>query len=533
MSQLFVFLVLLTSLMIVGCTETDDDISTVTIETVPANSLRILPENMPAASVSNILQWHLDYSFAEFQVRIPTEGNSIIAPFDWQQMLAALALGAEDTTLDKFSIASKLDFNSVSTFEDLSVWEQSIASNTAIERSSYLWGQGDYLFSVDYLKQQAEWFGALITASDFRLDSYQSVLDIEQVVSDSLFIGSRTRVVLSQISNIEGYWSSSLSAEAVQARFAYGDKQILVSMTRLDGAFNRYRGSNFGAAQIPLADSNLSAMIITPDRGQFESVKNGLNKELWNLITTNLSSTEGSVYIPNFVLNRTLTTADLPALDIAASEDEANFSAVNNVGFLYLKNTSQNISLHVDVNGFSSGVSSTAVLSATDDEPFFVFDEGLGDVTNSYFTVTETVILFRKACYNRPEQSEFIFALYDNSSKTILNIGQIRELSGESVAPDWYVGLEDNCGELPPVDVYKYKGSVQCDFNSGTDYLTMNKNLINAGIYVYEARESTDGLAYTTVCGAADGVINVFKIFGDQLSEAQALGFKLLSELPM
>lgn len=528
MSKLFIFLVLLTSLMIVGCSETDDEISTATIEMVPANSLRILPENMPAASVSNILQSHLDYSFAEFQARIPTEGNSIIAPFDWQQMLAALALGAEDTTLDIFSIASKLDFNSVSTFEDLSVWEQSIASNTSIERSSYLWGQSDYLFSVDYLKQQAEWFGALITASDFRLDSYQSVLDIEQIISDSLFIGSKTRVVLSQASNIEAYWSSSLSTEAVQARFAYGDKQILVSMTRLDGAFNRYRGSNFGVAQIPLAESNLSAMIITPDREQFESVQNGLTKELWNLITTNLSSTEGSVYIPNFVLNRTLTTADLPALDIAESEGEANFSAVNNVGFLYLKNTSQKISLNVDVNGFSSGVNSAAVLSATADEADYVFSGG----SFSGFVVI-TAGPSTKACYNRPEQSEFIFVLYDNASKTILNIGQIRELSGESVAPDWYVGLEDNCGELPPVDVYKYKGSVQCDFNSGTDYLTMNQNLINAGIYVYEARESTDGLAYTTVCGAADGVINVFRIFGDQLSEAQALGFKLLSELPM
>jgi hypothetical protein len=81
------------------------------------------------------------------------------------------------------------------------------------------------------------------------------------------------------------------------------------------------------------------------------------------------------------------------------------------------------------------------------------------------------------------------------------------------------------------VKVYKYDGSVQCESN-GTSVEEMQRELTDAGMAVECGQKAGDGYAYPAVCGASTGMINVYTIGVEDLSEAESLGFKSTYELP-
>lgn len=79
--------------------------------------------------------------------------------------------------------------------------------------------------------------------------------------------------------------------------------------------------------------------------------------------------------------------------------------------------------------------------------------------------------------------------------------------------------------------VYKYKGSVQCDAESGIPLENMVSELIDANINVLCSSAGSDGNVITTVCGAETGVINVYEIPITSLITAENLGFNNLQLL--
>jgi hypothetical protein len=80
------------------------------------------------------------------------------------------------------------------------------------------------------------------------------------------------------------------------------------------------------------------------------------------------------------------------------------------------------------------------------------------------------------------------------------------------------------------VKVYRYGGSTQC-YDDGVALDAMEKDLTDAGINVYCAQEGHDGLRYISMCGASTGNINVYKIQGVDLVDAETLGFQPVSTL--
>jgi hypothetical protein len=73
--------------------------------------------------------------------------------------------------------------------------------------------------------------------------------------------------------------------------------------------------------------------------------------------------------------------------------------------------------------------------------------------------------------------------------------------------------------------VFKYKGSVQCDSQSGVPLDNMVSVLIDANISVLCSFEANNGSVVSTVCGADTGTINVYEIPVPNLIQAENLGF--------
>lgn len=84
----------------------------------------------------------------------------------------------------------------------------------------------------------------------------------------------------------------------------------------------------------------------------------------------------------------------------------------------------------------------------------------------------------------------------------------------------------------PTVQIFKARGSIQCEPGSGTAPETMRKVLEKAKIPVQSVSCGVDGLMHVAMCGAEDAGILIFHIAAHHTQAAAALGFKTLRELP-
>lgn len=78
--------------------------------------------------------------------------------------------------------------------------------------------------------------------------------------------------------------------------------------------------------------------------------------------------------------------------------------------------------------------------------------------------------------------------------------------------------------------VFKYDGSTQCN-DDGIPLKAMAEDLLEAGIDIKCAQKAHDGLFYPTVCDGPTGIINVYEIYPENLTDAQRLGFESVSSL--
>ena len=358
---------------------------------------------------------------------------------------------------------------------------------------------------------------------------------IEGALDDRLAledIGDRSRLVLAQSTRLQAAWADGLTIEPFEGRFGEHEEQRRVPMLRITGGLSVAEGEDYRAVAVPFAEDGLSLVVITPAPDAFDTLRGRLDAGFWRQLTEELAPVQASLNLPLFSLRETLV--DDPDLGIAQSEQQADFSPVNGAGFLYLESLRQSIELQVGEAGLSAATVTAVVHTATRDEPAYLFDPSY-----SSFSVSTDISGFAGLvtiadsfpCYYPPDQRPFFFAVYARDTVTLLHIGQVRILDGPQVEADWTVPRWTTCGDSPLVKVYRYKDSRQCAFGSGTPYWEMEQALTDVGIEVLAAGEGADGKEYLQVCDGPDGVINVFTIHESQLAEAEALGFRPLSEL--
>lgn len=80
------------------------------------------------------------------------------------------------------------------------------------------------------------------------------------------------------------------------------------------------------------------------------------------------------------------------------------------------------------------------------------------------------------------------------------------------------------------LEVFKPDGSLQCEPDSGTPASAMAAELQAAGVQVYGARRTSDGMMHMQLCGSSTGRINVLEIDGADLEQARGLGFRPFEE---
>ena len=74
--------------------------------------------------------------------------------------------------------------------------------------------------------------------------------------------------------------------------------------------------------------------------------------------------------------------------------------------------------------------------------------------------------------------------------------------------------------------IYKYANQKQCQKDSGKDVLTMEQELIEAKIVIFQRYSGVDGLLHPFSCGSETGAINIYVIEKEALAQALSLGYR-------
>ncbi len=548
------------------------------IETFLAEGQRKLSSSTNTSAMADFQQSLLRYAFSDYVSHASTELNFVSAPFDQQQLLAIIALGADGTSLQALSKAGNLELADMEVQLAFNDKDQQLDALGSVERQGFLWGQERYKFSHQYLQNQDELYGPQMNGLDFQAASALAQTTVSEALGGQLElteIDDRSRLVAAQTSQLDAAWSAELKVEPARGRFAVlkNDEQRWVDMVRIDGMMNVIEADDYRAVEIPLVDSELSLLLITPALGEFDNLRSRFDQTFLQEQLEKLAPAQTTAMVPLFEIDRKLTKNEMPDLGVALLGPEApkvvfdengvpqwvlndegvyevlvveaevdpdavaNFSGVNDAGYLYLLPPRQRIAFNLGETGVNSLTASAVVHEATENEPSWLFNNPSqsGYAGFSMFSSDNTTLWpSEKSCFYPPDQRPFLFAVYSRQSQTLLHLGHVVELSGAKVDPDWMVSSYSDCGDSPPpVQIYQYSESLQCDVESGVSLADMNANLINAGIDVLESSEGHDGLFRIQLCGSETGEINIFTISAVDVPLAESLGFYRLSLLSL
>lgn len=443
------------ALLLSGCplqdAEQDEADTEVHIETYAAPARSSFQYNAIESHSQQFKQQHHGYAAEQLRYQPDGEDNYHAAPFDQQQFMAMVSLGAATDTLGALGNSVGLTPPSSETHQTISSIQQQLNNLSSMTIRTGLWGQQNYPFSVDYLRQQSLYYAPELFGVDFVNNSIQADDEIRHWLSNPLGAYStddRSRLVAAQQSKINATWSAALTTTQVEGRFAIleEDWQRRVTMVKVDGNMDTTEQADYTAVKIPLSDPTLSLQIIMPGLGKFESVKNSVNSNFIATLQQQYQLQTHTLMLPHFTLSQLEWPEGAIDIDIAAMEEQADLSAVNNYGELYLLTPQRKIDFKLGNNGIESNTALSITHRATEDEQWTLPPSTLPPTWSG---IVITSPLNRQSCYYSPDQRPFLFILYEQQSETVLQIGQVTTLYGESVSPDWYVGLWQACGTGP------------------------------------------------------------------------------------
>ena len=385
--------------------------------------------------------------------------NFAFAPFDIAQTLAMTAVGAEGDTLTALldELRTTLPDSRLHAVTNAATLDMVNRNQSGgLQQHNGLWGQGrslahqqaPYLFSRLFLRRLARHYGPQMTAVDFT-DPTLPLAAVEinpwiatntdQVIQnllDASSISEKTRLVTASTLALNSLWQLPFDSGAtVQGRFELLDKtHVRVPLMTQTGEFPYVKGESYQAFEFPLANSDLGILVVMPDFGNFETFQATLDVARLNAIAAALTPTQLTVRLPvTQVKTRKSLAGVLDKLSASGAfvEGEANFTGVNNAGYLFLKTLDHEAAISLQAEGPKAAGATVVAYQATRDEPPGIWDGGGVIIINpscdsqqNYFDPSLTLA--------RP----FLFAVRDHKTGSILAMGRVAKPDGVLVPAD-------------------------------------------------------------------------------------------------
>lgn len=342
--------------------------------------------------------------------------NIMISPASVSLALGMTYNGAESTTMDAFERVlsyeglSREEVNNI-TRELINVLLTNTKGNL-LEIANSIWYNEDFPVKQEFIDLNTSYYDAKVTGLDFsKPDAVNTINNwvsnkthekIDEIIDD---IDPATMMILINAIYFNCVWEVEFDPKDTYDAPFYTEEGAVfgkVDMMKLESDFNVVWGNNFRAVELPYKNNKFSMFLFLPDPGtNVNELVEELNGPVWNGWMERLSEVKDyDIEVPRFEFEygRSLKeNLKSMGLEVAFS-DMADFSGISDISLLISDVIHKT---YIKVN--EEGTEAAAVTAVTMD----LTSAGPGNVLR----------------FDRP----FLFAITENSSKSILFIGKVSE----------------------------------------------------------------------------------------------------------
>ncbi|MCK5097647.1 MAG: serpin family protein, partial [Desulfobacteraceae bacterium] len=276
-----------------------------------------------------------------------------------------------------------------------------------------LWLEKEYSFLPGFLNTAKNNFSAHLSRVDFKKKHQEATVQINQWVEKATTgriknlispgaVDSLTRMVLTNAIYFKEEWHNAFdTSRTYNAPFYLDDNtQIYVPMMFRQESFRYYAEKSFQMIELPYSQSDLSMMVLLPDKDlDFSVFETSLNACFFKENIKNLKKQKIQLSLPKFSFSTPYTMSGiLKKMGMTdAFTRRADFSRIDGTRNLYISEIFHKAFIQVNEKGTQASAGSGAVM-------------GLGGISSNPLFIAD---------------HPFIFFIFDRFSNTILFMGRV------------------------------------------------------------------------------------------------------------
>ncbi|MFO7773868.1 MAG: serpin family protein [Dehalococcoidia bacterium] len=373
-------------------------------ETLKSEKPRVTSPNISPADQALLIEGNSAFALELYQALKGKEGNLFYSPHSISLALAMTYAGARGQTAEQMADTlhfllepdrlhpafNWLDAELATRGEGA---EGKDGEGFRLNIVNAIWGQKDYSFLTEFLEVLAENYGAGLRILDFVDETEESLLAINQWVSDYTegrikdlipegAIDPFTRLVLTNAIYFNAAWEQPFDARSTaNGRFYLLDGgEVTVPMMKGSQKVGYAQGAGYQAIELPYDGGELSMVILLPGAGQFRAFEEGLEGQQVYEIVNKLQSARILLTMPrfefhsDFSLSDTLTQMGMPV----AFSGSADFSGMTGGRDLFISEVVHKAFVSVDEAGTEAAAATGVVMptsmppEVTVDRPFIL-----------------------------------------------------------------------------------------------------------------------------------------------------------------
>ncbi|MCP4311419.1 MAG: serpin family protein [Bacteroidetes bacterium] len=346
------------------------------------------------------------------------EPNIMISPASVSIALGMTYNGAETTTMDAFE--EVLNYEGLTREEANEITRELIkvlVTNTKgnlLEIANSIWHDEEFPVKQEFIDLNTNYYDARVKELDFSKSTAVSTINnwvsskthekIDEIIDS---IDPSTMMILINAIYFNCVWKVEFDPKDTYDAPFYtetGTKFGVVDMMQLESTFNVAWADNFRAVELPYKNNKFSMFLFLPDEGTtVDDLVQELDGETWNQWRESFSEVKDyEIELPRFEFEfgRSLKE-DLKAMGLeVAFTDYADFSGISDISLL-ISDVIHKTYIKVNEEGTEAAAVTAVIMDVT--------SAGPGSILR----------------FDRP----FLFAITENSSKSILFMGKVSEPS--------------------------------------------------------------------------------------------------------
>lgn len=344
--------------------------------------------NLSIAQLTPLTEGETKFAFDLYHT-LPVDGNVIFSPYSIHLAFGMVYAGARGETAEEIAKTLYYPQNIHPALNALSAELERRAQAASDEEkdtfqlhiANALWGQKDLRFQAEYLDLLAQHYGAGVHLADFQGAAEASRREINRWVAEQTHdrireitppgtIDALTRLVLVNAIYFKAAWEHAFDEKETQDApfFLLDGTEVSVPMMHVEAPFRYAAGQGWQAVALPYKGSQTEMVILVPEKGQFQQVRDSLNVARYQEILNAMEEKSVVLTLPKFTFESEMRLREkLAALGMKSAFDpeQADFSGIDGRRDLFISEALHKAFIAVNEQGTEAAASTAIIFKLT------------------------------------------------------------------------------------------------------------------------------------------------------------------------